>query len=143
MNTSHVGRYRDRCGLCAGLVGRRQRIPVYLRAPVCRGAGQQTGDRDHQDAAPGVPQRHRHPPQAGAGRAQDPGDRGREAALGAWSATSLAAAAASKIATAAGAVAGGCAGNQVQGNMRAGDTYTTTGAALQDGAGEQHPHPGL
>ena len=31
-----------------------------------------------------------------------------------------------KIATAAGAVAGGYAGNQVQGNMQAGDTYTTT-----------------
>ena len=31
-----------------------------------------------------------------------------------------------KVATAAGAVAGGYAGNQVQGNMQAGDTYTTT-----------------
>ena len=31
-----------------------------------------------------------------------------------------------QVATAAGAVAGGYAGNQVQGNMQAGDTYTTT-----------------
>ncbi|HEH9429989.1 glycine zipper 2TM domain-containing protein [Aeromonas sobria] len=31
-----------------------------------------------------------------------------------------------KVATAAGAVAGGYAGNQVQGNMQASDTYTTT-----------------
>ncbi|MFM4823423.1 glycine zipper 2TM domain-containing protein [Aeromonas bivalvium] len=31
-----------------------------------------------------------------------------------------------KVATAAGAMAGGYAGNQVQGNMQAGDTYTTT-----------------
>jgi len=31
-----------------------------------------------------------------------------------------------KIATVAGAAAGGYAGNKIQGNMQAGDTYTTT-----------------
>ena len=40
-----------------------------------------------------------------------------------------------KVATAAGAVAGGYAGNQVQGNMQAGDTYTTTEQRCRDGAG--------
>ncbi|OMP13062.1 hypothetical protein COLO4_02343 [Corchorus olitorius] len=76
----HVGRSRDRCGLCAGLVSRRQRIPVFITASVRRSAGQQSGDRDHQDPPSGVSQRHRDPPQTGAGRAQDPGYRGRRGA---------------------------------------------------------------
>ena len=102
-------------------------------------AGQQAGDRDHQDAAlRSAAQRHRRPTAS----------RCRTEHTRSWAPWSVAALGA------VGHQFGGGSGRRCHrrrllpglcrksgaGNMQAGDTYTTTGAALQDGAGEQHPH---
>ena len=126
MNKSHVGRCRDRCSLCAGIVGGRQRIPVFIRAPVCRGAGQQAGDqrpsRRPRQECRNVTLTHRKNRCRTSTRSWVPW---LARPWAAWSATSLAVAAARWPPPPV--PWQGYAGNQVQGNnVQAGDTCTTT-----------------
>ena len=121
----HDGRYRYWHRLSPGALGRGQRLPLYTTptfAEVIASKPITETIKTPRQECRNVTVTHRKPVQ----------DEHKilgtvvGAALGGVVGHQFGGGSGKKVATAAGAVAGGYAGNQVQGNMQAGDTYTTT-----------------